>query len=307
MNYTVIIPAKNEELIIGQTLDILLSQSLKPQCILVIDNDSEDNTSRIIKEYASLHPNVKYFNYQSENSYSLGGKIVKIFHAGKNHIDSLGIEYDYIVKMDADTKMEEDAFEKLSQRLQDQQYGIVSPLAFTLQNGKKVFTSTPDWHTSGDFKIYNRQCLEAMGGLPEDLGWDCADNIRAMEIGYATQVFRDIHYEQTRPIGRYSLLKGWKRQGIGAWKLRYNLAYLLLKSIHDFFKPPLMLGSVYYLSGYLTAFFRRYPRTLTPKQGKILRRLFWKSLFSRLRTGHFYILQRLARNKNTAESIESQQ
>ncbi|MFW5701183.1 MAG: glycosyltransferase [Cyclobacteriaceae bacterium] len=296
MKYVVIIPAKNEELCLAQTLDNLLHQTIRPQCILIVDNDSTDNTPNIVKNYSSINDNIKLYEFKNGNDYSLGGKIVKIFHAGKTYLDNLKVDYDYIIKMDADTRFDNKIFEELSNKITGQSLGIFSPIAFTHQNNHRVYASSPEWHTLGDFKIYNRQCLEKMGGLPEDLGWDCADNIRAMEIGYATQVFRDIGYEQTRPIGRYSLLKGWKRQGIGAWKLRYNPLYLFIKSLHDILKPPLFIGSLFYLFGYFTAMLGRYPRVLTKKQGKILRKLFWKSLLDRFRKGRFYIFQIVKRN-----------
>ena len=216
MKYAVLIPAKDEESIIGTTLQLLINQTLQPSCIVVIDNDSADQTAAIIKDFASKYDFVKYMNYEGEPSYALGGKIVKIFNAGKNYLDTLGADYNYLVKLDADINLEKDVFEKIASYVEKDNFGIVSPLAYTLSEGNKVFTSTPDWHTSGDFKVYRKDCYEAMGGLREDLGWDCADNVIAMESGYKTMVLRDIHYEQTRPIGRYSLLKGWKRQGLGA-------------------------------------------------------------------------------------------
>ncbi len=292
MNYVVIIPAKNEEENIGQTLSSLINQTLQPKSVVVVDNGSEDKTANIVKGIGAKHQFIKYFNYTGHaNKYALGGKIVKIFKEGKAFVDSLGIPYDYLVKMDADISMEDDIFERIAQKIQDQNYGIVSPLGFFMQNGRKVFISTPDWHTSGDFKIYNRLFLEKVGGLMEDLGWDCADNIAARELGFDTKVFRDIHYEQTRPIGRFSLVNGWKRQGIGAYKLRYSFPYLMLKSTHDLFRPPYIAGSAYYLFGYLSALFDRPNKTLTKKQGRLLRNLLWHSFFDRLKRGHFVLFQ----------------
>ncbi len=292
MKYVVVIPAKNEEDKIGSTLTSLIRQTLQPKLVVVVDNESDDKTSQIVKDFSARFKYIQYLSFSGEKAYALGGKIVQIFTVGKKHIDQQGISYDYIVKMDADINLSKDVFSKIASHVaKGDKFGIVSPLAYIKQNGHKVYTSTPDWHTAGDFKVYNRKCYEAIGGARQDLGWDCADNLSAMEQGYVTRVFRDVYYEQTRPIGRYSLLKGWKRQGVGAFKLRYNFFYLLLKSVHDVFKSPFFLGSMYFLWGYFSAFISQRKRVVTKPQGKILRKLLWQSLFHRLKSGGFYLFQ----------------
>lgn len=297
MKYVVIIPAKNEQNNLKIALSSLVNQTLQPQLVLVIDNASTDQTPSIIKDYAAKHPNIRYFHYEGDKSYCLGGKIVRIFNAGKKHLDTLGVDYDYIVKMDADIRFDNDLFQKIALRLSSRSYGIISPLSYYVQNGRIIFSSNPDWHTIGNFKIYSRECYETMGGLREDLGWDCADNVIAIEKGFKTIILRDLEYEERRPIGRFSLLKGWKRQGIGAYKLRYDVLYLLMKATHDIIRPPLLLGALFYLWGYLSAFVGRQDRILSRKQGKLLRKLFWRSLLKRLRGGNFYMMQNLRKNK----------
>ena len=298
MKYVVIIPAKDEESIIGYTLDLLINQTLKPLCILVIDNDSIDNTAEIIKGYSAKYDFIQYLNFKGEKSYSLGGKIVKIFNAGQIYLNSLNIKYDYIVKLDADIYLESNVFERISKYLENGNYGIVSPLAYILHGNKRIYSSTPDWHTSGDFKVYNKYCLESIGGLKEDLGWDCADNIMAIEAGFKTKVFRDINYEQKRPIGKYSVIKGYRRQGLGAYNLRYNFFYLILKVFHDLIKPPVILGAINYLIGYFSGYFKLKTRELNRSQAKILNGLLWDSFFYRLRNNRFYLTQVFKRNNN---------
>lgn len=298
MNYVVIIPAKDEESMIGSTLDLLINQTIKPLCILVIDNDSSDNTAEIIKGYAANYGFIKYMNFEGEKSYSLGGKIVKIFNAGQNYLNSLSIDYDYIVKLDSDIYLENYVFERISQYLTNDNYGIVSPLAYTVHGKKRIYSSTPDWHTSGDFKVYNKYCLEAIGGLKEDLGWDCADNIFAIEAGFKTKVFRDINYEQKRPIGKYSIIKGYQRQGLGAYNLRYNFFYFILKVFHDSIKPPFILGAANYLIGYFSGHFKLKTRVLNRSQSKILNGLLWNSFFYRLRNNRFYLAQFFRKSNN---------
>jgi len=51
MKVSVVIPAYNEEAYIGACLDSLLKQQIPPDEIIVVDNNSTDNTAKIVKKY----------------------------------------------------------------------------------------------------------------------------------------------------------------------------------------------------------------------------------------------------------------
>lgn len=292
MKYAIIIPAKNEESGISRTLDSILSQTLLPVQVLVIDDGSVDKTADVIKKYESQSNLVKYyFNIESENTYKLGSKIVNLFFKGKSLLDDDLIDYDYLVKMDADIWFESEFMAKIRDRISSEKFGIVSGTPYTIYNNKKTFLVSPEWHTNGDFKIYNRSFLEVIDNFPKDLGWDCADNLLAIEQGYSTAAFRDINYEQNRPIGRFSSKKGRKRQGLGAYKLGYSRSYLTLKVLHDILKPPVIIGSFYYLCGYFEGRLKRVPKTVNKTQQILLRKLMWQSFGQRFKNKNFFIFQ----------------
>lgn len=54
MNLSVVIPALNEEAVIGRTLTALTQQLDMGDCILVLDNGSKDNTFQIAQEFATV-------------------------------------------------------------------------------------------------------------------------------------------------------------------------------------------------------------------------------------------------------------
>src|ERR1035437_9820650 len=51
MKVSVVIPAYNEEKYIGACLDSLMDQKEKPDEIIVVNNNSTDNTAKIVKKY----------------------------------------------------------------------------------------------------------------------------------------------------------------------------------------------------------------------------------------------------------------
>ncbi len=59
MTLSVIIPCYNNEKFLHKCLDSVLSQTLVPNEIIVVDDCSKDNSVKIIKEYESKFPNVK--------------------------------------------------------------------------------------------------------------------------------------------------------------------------------------------------------------------------------------------------------
>ncbi|MHA7647587.1 glycosyltransferase family 2 protein [Nitrosopumilus sp. S4] len=55
---SVILPARNEEEFIGKCLDSLINQEYQNYEIIVIDDSSDDNTGKIISEYAKKYPKI---------------------------------------------------------------------------------------------------------------------------------------------------------------------------------------------------------------------------------------------------------
>ncbi|MBK8309482.1 MAG: glycosyltransferase, partial [Gammaproteobacteria bacterium] len=73
MKYVVVIPArKDEEQTIKDTIKSVMEQTISPQCVLVMDDGSTDNTPNILTILKSRYPALKHHSVPSENSYSTG-------------------------------------------------------------------------------------------------------------------------------------------------------------------------------------------------------------------------------------------
>jgi len=53
VEFTVIIPAFNEERFVARAIESVLSQTIRPEQIVVVDDGSTDNTAAVVREYAS--------------------------------------------------------------------------------------------------------------------------------------------------------------------------------------------------------------------------------------------------------------
>lgn len=295
MKYVVVLPAKNEEQHIERAIESMVCQTLPPQCVMVVDDGSDDRTPDIVEKLASKHDVVKHISTGAEGEYELGAKVVRAFLAGKQAIDSLGIEYDWIIKQDADLEFDKEFMSKIEQEARNRHLGIASGTPYFEENGHRIYDTSPEWHTHGQFKIYNRECFDQIGGPRPSLGWDCADNVAAIDHGWECIAFRDINYLMHRSVGgKSSLIKGRMNHGLGCYQIGVGPGYFLLKASHDVIKEPYVVGALSLLRGYLRGFFGRYPKTLPPQQRRLLRRLFWSSMWKRFRKGDFLIQQRIS-------------
>jgi len=282
MKYVAVLPAKDEEQNIRAAIESIVNQTIPP-CLE--------------QKYHCL----AHHSTTSTKAYELGGKVVRLFVEGKRLIDLKGIEYDWIIKMDSDLECEPDFIEKMMSRTRDLKVGIMSGTPYFEEDGRKIYDTSPAWHTHGQFKIYNAECFDEFGGPRESLGWDCADNVAAISAGWQAMAIPDINYLMHRKVGgKTSIVKGRINHGIGCYVVGVGPGYFLLKVMHDIFKPPYLIGAVSLIRGYLRAAIKRYPKTLPKDQRRLLRKLFWSSLWVRFRNRDFVIQQKLVARKDSS-------
>ncbi len=299
MKYVIVIPAKDEEKNIADTLQSVVDQTLKPEVCLVVDDNSSDQTSNIVNDYSKRYSFIKYFkNISPKDTYSLGGHVVEVFNIGVQHLKGQGVDFEYAIKMDADITFVGTYIQSISEKNTNGELGIFSGTPYYMHNGKKIIDYSPLWHAHGQFKIYSMKCLEDIGGIPLSLGWDTADNIKAMAKGWKTQAYRDVFYKMHRKVGgKSSLKKGRINHGIGAYVLGYNIFYFFIKVLHDLIRPPFFAGSVYMVYGYIKSIFNKRKVILVTNEKKLLRKLLWQSLTSRLRSRDFVVFQMIKSDK----------
>jgi glycosyltransferase involved in cell wall biosynthesis len=232
----------------------------------------------------------------------LGGHVVRVFEYGRAWLDAQGVDYDWVVKLDADLTFDETFVETIASRIDGDDWAVFSGTPYRLDGGQKIYEFSPPWHSQGQFKFYNRRFLEQIGGVPQSLGWDCADNILAIEKGWKAAAFRDVFYEMYRQVGgKSSLTRGRIKHGHGCYVLGYSPLYFAMRVGHDLIKPPFILGSISMVRGYFKAMFDGQPRILDQNQRRILRSLLWGSLFGRMKNREFEVFQKLGPTEKPAE------
>jgi len=114
MRVSVVIPAYNEGEFLGKCLDSLKRQTIKPFEIIVVDNNSADDTAAIAKKYSAKIVVEK--------------KQGMIFARNRGYDEASG---DIIARTDADTILPPDWVEKIDKNFtQNELAGLTGPLVF---------------------------------------------------------------------------------------------------------------------------------------------------------------------------------
>ena len=110
MRIYIVIPAHNEADFIGLTLQSLVKQTFLPSKIVVVNDQSTDETPKIVQEFIENHPFIQLKNTTSSEAHQPGSKVINAFNAGLAELDE---DYDLICKFDADLIFPENYLETI--------------------------------------------------------------------------------------------------------------------------------------------------------------------------------------------------
>jgi len=113
MNISIVIPAHNEAAFLKGCLESICIQTLAPQQLIVVSDNSSDNTYKIAQEFAEKHPFITAVNHSSSNIHMPGSKVVQAFNFGLKQLDK---DYDILLKLDADILLPKNYLETISDR-----------------------------------------------------------------------------------------------------------------------------------------------------------------------------------------------
>jgi len=82
-----VIPTYNEEAFIAQTLHSLVQQTVIPDKIVVVNDNSTDKTAEIIADFEQKYANISQVFNESENKHLPGSKVIRAFIKGFETLD----------------------------------------------------------------------------------------------------------------------------------------------------------------------------------------------------------------------------
>ncbi|MDC6352669.1 glycosyltransferase family 2 protein [Zeaxanthinibacter sp. PT1] len=282
MQYYVVIPAHNEEAHLRGTLNSLCSQKLKPKKIVVVNDNSTDDTEKIIDHFITRNPGIEKVNTQSSNLHLPGSKVINAFNAGLKLLDE---EYDFIVKLDADVILPVNYFEEISHVFKnDKEVGVAG--GFIYEEDKegewKLNHPMSRNHVRGAIKAYSKNCFKAIGGLKNAMGWDTIDELLAQYHGFRIVTIDELHVKHLRPLGRAYNKKARLLQGMAMYQMRYGFLITVIASLKMAWKLKDPLLFLLNMQGFFKAYDVKAPFLVSPDEGAFTRALRWRNIRAKL-------------------------
>lgn len=257
--YCMITAVRDEEAFIGQTIESVLGQTVKPLEWIIVDDGSKDQTGAVIARYAARIPWIRLVRREDRGHRSKGGGVeafLEVYPQLRPH------DWEYLVNLDGDVTFEADYFERCFEEFRNMpKLGIGGGTVYAPMGGHWQAEQVPAFHVRGAAKIYRRECWEAIGGLWPGLGWDTVDEVKANQLGWKTLSFANVKLLHHRLSG--SLWGDWGFAVIDG-EADYIVGYLPLffgvKCVRHLVNSPILLRSIGMLYGYLRCLVQQTPR-----------------------------------------------
>lgn len=280
--YVVVIPAHNEAQFIGLTLQSLVAQTATPYKVVVVDDNSTDTTAAVVQEFCVQYPYINLINNPSEAAHLPGSKVIRAFQAG---FDTLGKDFEIVVKLDADLILPLDYFETILTYFDDDMaVGMAGGFAYIENNhGEWVLENLTDKdHIRGAFKAYRRACLDEIGGLKPAMGWDTVDELLCHYYGWKVITDARLKVKHLKHTGANYNNKARYKQGEAFYSLGYGFLITGISSAKLAYKkkkPGLFWD---YMTGYFRALWHRKPLLVTSDQAQFIRAYRWQKMKQKL-------------------------
>jgi glycosyltransferase involved in cell wall biosynthesis len=281
MNYYIVIPAHNEEAFIALTLDSLISQTVLPKKIVVVNDNSTDKTAEIVTAYANENPFITLVNKTSEAIHLPGSKVIQAFHKGFETLDE---NYDVIVKLDADLILPNNYFETIINIFEkDATIGMAGGFAYIEKNGEWILENLTDKdHIRGAFKAYRKECFLQIGNLKPAMGWDTVDELLSKFYGWKVVTDASLIVKHLKPTGANYNKTARYKQGEAFYTLGYGFLITSIASakLAMMKKKPLLF--IDYIKGFWKAKAAKTPLLVTTEQAKFIREYRLKKMKEKL-------------------------
>jgi len=280
LNFYIIIPAHNEAEFIGQTLESLVNQTLAPKHIVIVNDNSTDDTKTIVEGFVEQHSHISIVNTSSSDEHLPGSKIINAFYKGYESIDG---NYDVICKFDADLIFPKHYLEQLAGHFNaNETLGMASGFCYINDGTDWILENlTRKDHIRGALKAYRKQCFLDIGKLKPSMGWDTIDELLAKFYGWELLTDASLQVKHLKPTGRSYNLAAKHLQGEAMYKMRYGIFITLISALKLAYKKKNLKLFIDYMTGYFKAKNNRIDYLVSEEQGRYIRRLRWKGILDK--------------------------
>jgi poly-beta-1,6-N-acetyl-D-glucosamine synthase len=283
-------PVRDEAGHLERVAGALAAQTRPPDRWIVADDGSRDGTPALLRGLAGEIPFLRVLDVPpglrtpARDGLAVASE-ARAFNWALAHADDG--RFTHIGKLDGDIELAPGYLARLLAKFAaDPRLGIGGGVLLERHGGAWRPARVPLDHVRGAVKLYTRECLAAIGGVEERLGWDTIDETYARMCGFSTRSFEDLEARHHRPVGTAAgAVRGRARHGRCAYVAHQPLPWVVLRAAKVGASKPVGISGAAFLAGYLRAWasserrvqdeaFRRFVR------GELRDRLVVRSLSS---------------------------
>ena len=266
LEYVLVTPARNEAMLIEETIKSVIRQTVLPKRWVVVSDGSTDGTDDIVKEYAEKHSWMELVRTSTRTERDFAGK-VHAFKAGYERLKEL--PYAFIGCLDADITFDEDYMSfLLGKFVMNPKLGIAGT-PFTEGGESYDFRFSATEHVSGACQLFRRECFERIGGyVPiKGGGVDLIAVLTARMQGWETRTFTEKHSVHHRKEGTaggsISVIRARFKDGQKDYALGAHPIWEIFRAAYQMSRKPLILRGLAILCGYVWSSIRGADRSIS--------------------------------------------
>jgi biofilm PGA synthesis N-glycosyltransferase PgaC len=262
--YVIVTPAYNEADHIARTIESVIGQTILPARWVIVDDGSTDETAATIRSYARAHRFIRYVRRRRAKEDAYFASNVYAIMDGVRHLQNPG--YEFLAVLDADIILPPDYYERILRQFHaDPNLGVASGIYENLVNGRLQKVLNDRRSTPKAIQVFRRACFEQIGGYVPLVhgGEDTCACVMARMRGWTAWSFPELKVVHQRPAGTRnakSLLRTRFLQGLCEHDLSTHPLFMVTKSLRRcLLEPPLLVGGLLRLGGYLYGYLKREP------------------------------------------------
>jgi glycosyltransferase involved in cell wall biosynthesis len=256
--FVVIVPAHNEEEFLHSALTGLTKQTLPLTKIIVVDDQSSDNTFNIAKEFEVCFPDLFKVVKKTSSGYSKhwslqGNRIAESFNFG---IDYLPKDWNFLAKIDADMVLNPDFFELIHNEFCSNERLGISGGVVEQQSYANVIVR-------GGCRIYKKECWMEITDIPKkgyanDVpfkkgyapplgGWDTFLANKSRMLSWENKVVVEARTNMLREVGGKTIksrLITSIRRGNNSRRNGYWSIFFMGRVLRNLIRSPFLLNGI---------------------------------------------------------------
>lgn len=220
-DYWVCVVTKDGADTLGETLDSILAQGLRPAFVIVIDDGSSDGTQDLLKKKSTEHRNL--FVVRNPSSKRDIRRVPALLNLGFSFAEGLQDRLSsprYMMVSGDDNRLTKGYASSILERMESDPKVVVASGSWVGSAGR----SNQMPHGAGRF--VRMEFMKGLGGrYPIAYGWEAWLLYKALEAGLSVRNYGDVRYDHLRPYNPGNLA-GWGR---AMYSLGFPSYFVLLR------------------------------------------------------------------------------